>query len=517
MLAGLRWPLGVLIWSLASTAAPATSATTTTTISKTCDWFQNAGAPSAEANSLAQRLWQQARNNRAPALGLLIFRAGHLQLGGMCGTAVSTSTSMRFGSITKTFTALTLLTLARDGLVKLQQPVAQLLPEPIFTNPWSAVAPLRVRHLLELSAGLPDLSAAEWNNAKPLSLAQALTLDPRKRRLLWPPGLQHSYSNSVPGISQALIEALGDAALEPLMQRQVFAPLGMAGASLSAQAQLPGGYQADGKTPIPYWHMTFPAFGALNATLSDMSLGLRWLILQGCKWQGDKCTHDAAAGSTAPLGFKTAERRALFEPTATAAAAAGLKVGYAAGIYPRIRFGTLFYGHGGDADGYRSRYGFDPRSGHGYLVVINSDNPSLVGRLVSQLERHLATPRDKPPLAPLPKASEFTGRYYPSSARFDVERWRRGDATEARVALGPDGLVFTRNARQTALLPVAGALLPGAALFRRADDPVASVAFTTTLLPGSKVPATLLQGELGNYVRLAPGVCPPIFPFCDSR
>ncbi|MGI9325982.1 MAG: serine hydrolase domain-containing protein [Pseudomonadales bacterium] len=467
---------------------------------------------------LAAKLWQQARDNSAPAMGLLIFRAGEQQLGGICGAGVSSSTSMRFGSITKTFTALTLLTLARDGLVDLQQPVAQLLPKAIFNNPWSATAPLRVRHLLELSAGLPDLSAPEWNNAKPISLAQALTLDPRKRRLLWPPGLQHSYSNSVPGISQVLIEKFGNAALEPVMQRQVFAPLGMSGASLSAQVQLPGGYQADGKTPIPYWHMSFPAFGALNATLSDMSTGLRWLIMQGCQWQRDKCRHGTPSNAaTDALRFKATDRRALFEPNATAAAAAGLQVGYAAGIYPRIRFGTVFYGHGGDADGYRSRYGFDPRSGHGYLVVINSDNPSLLGRLVKQLERHLATPRREPRLAPTPKAAEFSGRYYPSSARFDVARWRRGEATEVRVSLGPDQLLFTKNARQTILLPVAGAKLPGAALFRRADDPVASVAFTTTLLPGSAVPATLLQGELGNYVRVAPGACPPIFPFCDSQ
>ena len=47
-------------------------------------------------------------------------------------------------------------------------------------------------------------------------------------------------------------------------------PLGMRSARLSDEAstrrRLATGYDSDGKTPIPYWHMIFPPPGAINAT-----------------------------------------------------------------------------------------------------------------------------------------------------------------------------------------------------------------------------------------------------------
>ena len=41
-------------------------------------------------------------------------------------------------------------------------------------------------------------------------------------------------------------------------------------AGFSPEPDLPGGFRADGVTEIPYWHMTYPAYGALNAPLTDM-------------------------------------------------------------------------------------------------------------------------------------------------------------------------------------------------------------------------------------------------------
>ncbi len=471
-----------------------------------------------QARALIGALWQQAREQQAPAMGLLVFRHGKLQAGAMCGAGVSLSTAMRFGSITKTFTALTLLTLSRDGKLDPAAPVAPLLPAGAFNNPWATSAPLRVRHLLELSAGLPDLAPEEWNSAKPLSLAQALALDPNQRRLLWPAGLQHSYSNSAPGLSQLLIEQTAKAPLEAAMRIQVFTPLGMRRATLAPTDKLPGGHKADGRTPIPYWHMTFPAFGALNATLSDMQQALGWLIQQGCRWERERCAIPASGlRPDSPLGFRDKQRRALFEPSSTAGARAGLALGYAAGIYPRVRHRTLFYGHGGDADGYRSRYGFDPRTGNGYLVVVNVDNPRLLSRLSDRLEQALATPRPLPPLGTMPKAESIAGRYYPSGTRFEQQRWRSGQARPAIVKRTETHLLFERNGRQTRLLPLASSKQPGTWLFRQRSEPVASVLVTQAQPPGFTAPITLLQGELGNYVRVEPGPCPPIFPFCDSQ
>ena len=51
--------------------------------------------------------------------------------------------------------------------------------------------------------------------------------------------------------------------------------------------------------------------------------------------------------------FSDASIRSLFGPGSSLGARAGLEVGYGAGMYSWIRNGHQFWGHGGDADGYR--------------------------------------------------------------------------------------------------------------------------------------------------------------------
>ena len=160
-------------------------------------------------------------------------------------------------------TALTALELADAGALNLNTPVREFIPEGVFSNRWADGHPLTIRQLLELSAGLPDLSREEWDNNSPTSRRGA---ESRTRPLLWPPGLQHSYSNTPPGLTAAVIESSTGNPFEQACATRVLEPLGMKTAGLGPVAGLPGGFKADGTTPLPYWHMTFPAFGALNAS-----------------------------------------------------------------------------------------------------------------------------------------------------------------------------------------------------------------------------------------------------------
>ena len=197
------------------------------------------------------------------------------------GEGVDAQTPFRWGSISKTFTALALLRLVEQGKVTLDDPASRFLPADSFHNPWAASQPLRLLHLLELSAGFSDLSGVEFNLKKPLSLADALALNPSARTSHWPPGLQHSYTNVNPGLSAAVIERVSGRSFEDFVQGQVFAAIGMHAASFYPVPGLPGGFKADGTTRIPYWHMTFRAFGALNASLEEMSRFLTMLLNDG--------------------------------------------------------------------------------------------------------------------------------------------------------------------------------------------------------------------------------------------
>lgn len=440
--------------------------------------------------ALANAIQNQAQAAKVPAGAVVVFARGKRAAHEVWGKGVSHDTPFRWGSITKSFTALAVLDLVKETKLTLQTPVRDVLPELAFTNPWADTEPLRVVHLLELTAGLTDLSAQQFNDNTPLSLRQALTRHPKHRRLRWPPGLQHSYTNVAPGLSAFLIEAVSGLPFETYLEKRIFSRLRMANASLQPVDNLPGGFKADGYTKIPYWHMTYRGFGALNASSNALAQFVEVLLNKDTQTQ-----------------LPAAYLSAMLQPNSGPSASAGLLVGYGAGAYGRVRDGVVFYGHGGDADGYRSRYAVDPVSGRGYVVVINTDNPKLLRRLVTHLETHLAKGATRlsptPPVSiPMSELRALEGTYYPSAARFGIEQWQSGNRRQVTVVFDGSHLVVKTGPSQDTLVALGGGR------FRRDNDPLASVVFFTY------ANALYLQGELGNYVRVKPGPCPEYLSWC---
>lgn len=428
------------------------------------------------------------------AIGLSIFCNGQPFIVAGYGSATA-DTPFRWGSITKSVTGLAALTLTRTSDVTLDSPIRPMIGAGYFINPWAQAQPVRFGHLLALSAGLPDLTRAEWDDNQPRPLWQALARHQDSRFILWPPGLQHSYSNVPPGLAAAVIERQSGMPFQAYLDRHLFQPLGMHGATLSERTDLPGGFQADGETEIPYWHMTFQAFGALNASTRDMSRLLTALLNQG-----------RLDGEQALAPDLVAE---FFRPMATLGSAAGLEVGYGAGAYGWVRGGRLFHGHGGDADGYRSRYGLLLEQGRGYLLVINSDNPRLLSSWRRLIENALIQDLPSPETMPRATVSSaeldgLTGEFYPASARFDPGDWQAGKLETVQVRRSGRSLVFERPGQRIELYPA------GAGRFFRENDPAVTVVFVR-----GAAGRLYLQGELGNFARISPGPCPDFLPFCD--
>jgi len=452
-------------------------------------------AAAVPVDRLLSELQDVQRRHQIPFMTVVVVqpdRPPMVHAGHADGSRASPDTPFRWGSITKTVTALALIEAARQQGVALETPVPALLPALPYVNPWAPARPLRLHHLLELSAGMADLSSAEFADNRPLPLATALARGAEGRRLLWPPGVQHSYSNVPPGISAAVIEQLADDDFEHAVRTLVLEPLGMADASFGPVPGLPGGFRADGRTEIPYWHMTFRAFGALNASPAAMTKLMTALLGNG-----------RLAGRQV-LPAATVAR--AYRAETTLAARAGLDLGYGAGLYGWVRDGHLFHGHGGDADGYRSRMGLLRDAGRGYLVGINVDDPATLRALVRRIEAALIAdlPAPEPPPAADLSADEldaFTGTYYPSASRFAIERWQRGQARPARIERGRGTLTFLRGKRRELLIPLNG----GA--FRRPGDPEASVVFAV------EDGVRYLLGALGNYVAVD-GRCPEFLSVC---
>lgn len=151
---------------------------------------------------------------------------------------ISLDDYFRVGSITKTFTALGVMTLVERGKLRLDTPVPDLVTRLPYHHSWERQYPVQVAQLLEHTAGFYDLSRKEFDFNEPLSLAAAFALDPDSREIHWPPGMHASYSNSGAGIAALVIERTSGLSYEEFMRRHVFTPLAMHSATLVPEPRM---------------------------------------------------------------------------------------------------------------------------------------------------------------------------------------------------------------------------------------------------------------------------------------
>lgn len=402
------------------------------------------------------------------------------------GRAADKDTLFRVGSITKTYTSLALLRAEAAGLLRLDQPIRERLPQAPFENRWEATQPLSLAELMEHSAGWFDMSTAEFDSSDPtpLSLAQALALRPASRRSQWPPGLHSEYSNSGPGLAAWVLEQHSKKPFEAVLQASVFQPLGMPSASLlrdaATRARLAQGYDRDGVTPIPYWHVLYRAAAGLNLNPRDMAPMLRMLLNRG-RVGGQR--------------FLTPGQVLRMEhPRTTLAARAGLGYGYGLGIEQSLHQGHLLFGHSGDADGTVARFDYSLESGRGYFVVITAYQNETLAAMQEPLKDWLVEGLPAA-VAPAPAAltgeqlQALTGDYQPASTRFPTPGWQR----QRLQVLLREGQLLTRDSAgdERALLAV------DAHRFRRPWETQATAAFVS-----DAAGELVLQGPMGNWRRL---------------
>jgi CubicO group peptidase (beta-lactamase class C family) len=432
-----------------------------------------------------------------PGVGFaLVSRSTVLWSGGFgvtdrqSGQPVAADTVFRIGSITKAFTALGLLMLQESGRLHLDDPVARHLQDRPFDNPWEPTHPVSIAQLLEHTAGLQDLSQAEFDHsdATPLSLDRALAVCPACRVVRWQPGLHSVYSNSGYGIAGKVIEAASEASYEDFIRSRLFEPLGMSTAGFfldpATREKLATGYDTDARTPIRYWHMLYRPFGGINATPRDMASFVQFLL------------NDGMHGGKRLLS--PASIRRMETPRTSLAARNGLTFGYGLGIYHSYRDGALFNTHGGDGDGYLSRFGYHREAGLGYFVSINAFRGRALRSIQVEIERFIgrrSTPRPVAPVAHIdPEMLEqYAGQYRLAAWRFP--KTSAADVASPRMTVTIDnGTLYTQVADEarSALLAVS------AHLFRRGDEPDATCAFAR----GED--GQLYFQEDDSYIREAP-------------
>ncbi len=189
----------------------------------------------------------------------------------------SPTTKFRLGSITKQFTAASILLLEERGKLKIDDPIKKYLPD--APDAWDKIT---IFNLLTHTSGIPNYTSfPETQKERFTAHTPRQIVDIfRDRPLEFIPGEKMSYSNSGYILLGYLLEKVSGETYQNFLQKYIFDPLGMKDSGYDSNSSIIP-KRASGYSPGPggqknadYVHMSMPfSAGALYSTTEDL---LRW-------------------------------------------------------------------------------------------------------------------------------------------------------------------------------------------------------------------------------------------------
>jgi CubicO group peptidase (beta-lactamase class C family) len=414
--------------------------------------------PAQSLDELWQQLEKILKETKTPGVSIaLVHRDGPEWVGGVGKSnvagdrEVTPETLFRIGSTSKAFASLSILLLANQGKLTLDDQVRKLVPEVWFDNQWESSDPVRVVHLLEHTTGWDDMHLREYAKDTPptMGLRAALDYDHHSRISRWRPGTRMAYCNSGPAVAAYIVEKLTGQRFEDFVEQNLFRPIGMETATYfppnSGTATTL--YHGDGVTPYPYWNILYRPAGSINASAKDMAAYVQFYLNRG------------VVNGVQVVPATNIDR--MESPASTWAAKEGMKIGYGLSNYWSIQDGYVYHGHNGGVAGGLTEMAYMPDYGVGYFFSINSGNGNAFSRVGKTIRAYLTRNLQKPPLppvAPLPaNAADYAGWYQPDSPRVEFTHFLERLAGLSQVRFENDKLVLSSlGAWKRSFLPVAG-------------------------------------------------------------
>ena len=177
-------------------------------------------------------LFADYSGNAVPGASVIVIHDDRVIFRGAYGMAdlerhipATTHTDYRLASVTKQFTAMAIMLLARDGRLRYDQPVRAILPE---LPP--AAAAVTIRNLLNHTAGLldyedliPDSQTVQVHDRDVLALLAA------HDSVYFPAGTHYRYSNSGYCLLALVVERVSGMPFARFLHERIFTRLGMSG------------------------------------------------------------------------------------------------------------------------------------------------------------------------------------------------------------------------------------------------------------------------------------------------
>lgn len=305
-------------------------------------------------------------------------------LGELPGEAARTA--FRIASCTKSFTAAAALLLEADGVLDLDEPLADALDIPLrVVGPYGP--PPTVLDALSMRAGFPtDDPWADRQESLPDDRFAALLAE--GVRTIFPAGTRFEYSNLGYAIVGRILSARAGMPFRRLVESRLLEPLGLAGTGFDASI---GGAitgvrpAADGWEPLPFSGPgAFSPIGGLFSTAPDLA---RWCgVLAGAVEAGDV------------LPAHLAERmRHPHTPVTGDPGGPGPWRAYGLGLTVRADAdGRVFVGHSGGYPGFTTRMEWEQASRLGVVVFENATYTALTPAVEAVMDAAFAVEEETP-------------------------------------------------------------------------------------------------------------------------
>lgn len=324
------------------------------------------------------------------------YGSGSLEL----GTPLSSRSVFYMGSVSKQFTAASVVLAQEQGYLSLDDDVHKYIPElPDYGRP------ITLRHLLHHTSGLRDfltlLSLSGRSEADLHSSEEMLALIVRQKELNNIPGDEYIYSNTNYFLLGEVIRRTTKKSLEKFAAENIFNPLGMTHTRFydDHSMVIPNRVAAYGPTGngkfVVDWSTNFDTVGAggLMSTVDDLLL-----------WDRNFYSNKLGKGTL------------LKELQTQGALNNGKKISYALGLEIGTYRGLPIVEHGGALFGYRSEILRFPEQRFTVLCLCNVANagPGNLSRAVadvylrSELKSEGGEGKSQ---GGLPDASRFAGKY----------------------------------------------------------------------------------------------------------
>ena len=390
---------------------------------------------SPEISAKVDRVFDKWNKPDSPGCALGIYKDGHIAYKHGYGMAnlnddvsITSQTVFHVASMSKQFTAASILLLAQQGKLSLDDDVHKYIPElPDFGER------ITLRHLMHHTSGLRDqwslLGLAGWRYSKDLITDDdVMSVLVHQKALNFKPGEKYMYSNTGFTLLALVVKKVSGMSLREFTTKNIFEPLGMSHTHFRDDHEEiikhdALGYEQDGEgKPFRMSLTNFDTTGAtsLHTTVEDLQL-----------WD-ENFYHPRVGG---PAFIQQMLQKGKLNSGKDQDYASGLSIGTYRGL-PMV-------GHGGADAGYRSGMDRFPDQHFSAAILCNSAEADPGSLLHHVADIILADQfKQPPPVAPKPAATSVVSISADQMKAIAGTYWKSDDDDYQRIVLKDGALLL---------------------------------------------------------------------------